>query len=75
VSLGANISGATLTTGCTEIASCTECGTFGVAARDSTTQGRIVQIAHAAAYSGAWYSDTNLTKMMANAALWAARCD
>jgi hypothetical protein len=75
VTLGANISG-TLNSGATEIASCTQCGTYGVAVRDPSSTGRVVQIAHAAAYSGyAWYSDSNLTKMMANSALWAARCD
>lgn len=75
VTLGGNISG-TLQTGATEIASCSQCGTYGVAARDPTGTGRVVQIAHAAAYGGyAWYNDANLTKMMANAALWAARCD
>jgi len=73
-SLGSNISG-TLASGAIQIASCTQCGQYGVAAKDTGTTGRIVQIAHAAAYSGSWYTDTNLTKMMANAALWAARCD
>ena len=75
VTLGANISG-TLASGATEIASCSQCGTYGVAVKDPASTGRVVQIAHAAAYeSDAWYNDTNLTKMMSNAALWAARCD
>ncbi len=75
VSLGANVSSTTLNSGATQIATCTECGTFGVAVRDPSSTGRVVQIAHAAAYSGAaWYNDTNLTKMMSNSALWAARC-
>jgi hypothetical protein len=75
VTLGANISG-TLASGAVQIASCSQCGTYGVAVKDPTTTGRVVQIAHAAAYSGtAWYNDTNLTKMMANAANWAARCN
>ena len=75
VSLGANISGV-LASGATEVASCTQCGTYGVAVKDPASTGRVVQIAHAAAYlSEAWYNDSNLTKMMANAALWAARCD
>jgi hypothetical protein len=76
VSLGVNVSGTTLNSGATQIASCSQCGTFGVAVRDPSTTGRVVQIAHAAGYlSEAWYNDTNLTKMMANSALWAARCD
>jgi hypothetical protein len=75
LTLGSNISG-TLASGCTEIASCTQCGTYGVAAANPSSTGRVVQIAHAAGYlSEAWYNDANLTKMMANAALWAARCD
>jgi len=73
-SLGANISG-TLQTGAIQIASCTQCGTYGVAVRDPSSTGRVVQIAHAAGYlSETWYNETNLTKMMSNAALWAARC-
>ena len=49
---------------------------YGVAVKDPSTTGRVVQIAHAAGYlTTAWYNDTNLTKMMANAALWAARCN
>ena len=71
--LGAN-TGSALNAGAVLIASCSQCSNAGVAVRD-TTGGRIVQIAHAAGYSGTWWTDPNLTKMMSNAALWAARCN
>jgi hypothetical protein len=46
----------------------------GVAVRD-TTGGRLVHIAHSAAYSSAtWYNDANQLKMLSNAARWATRC-
>ncbi len=43
VTLGANISG-TLASGATEIAGCTQCGTYGVAAKDPGGTGRVVHI-------------------------------
>ena len=59
----------------TTLASSTACG-IGVAILDPTLTGRIVDFAEAGAYSGAtWYNDTNLLKVIANSALWAARCD
>ena len=73
VSLGANISGV-LQNGGVQIAGCTQCGAIGVAVRDGAN-GRIVQMAHAAAYlSYAWYNDPNLVLLMQNSVQWAARC-
>lgn len=71
--LGANV-GSTLNAGAVLIASCSQCSNAGVAVKD-TGQGRIVQVAHAAGYSGTWWTDPNLSKMLSNAALWAARCN
>ncbi len=71
--LGANV-GSTLNAGAVLIASCTQCTNAGVAVKD-LGQGRIVQIAHAAGYSGTWWTDPNLSKLTSNAALWAARCN
>ena len=62
--------------GATQVASYTQSGNNpGVAVRNNGG-GRIVQIAHSAGYlNQLWYNDANLTKMMSNAALWAARCN
>jgi hypothetical protein len=73
VAMGAN-TGNTLQNGGVQIATCTQCTSLGVAARPSPN-GRIVQLAHAAAYNGAaWYNDANVAKLTANAALWGAGC-
>jgi hypothetical protein len=71
--LGSNI-GSVLNAGATQIATCSQCTGIGVAVKDQG-QGRIVQVAHAAGYSGSWWTDPNLSKLMSNAALWAARCN
>lgn len=71
--LGSN-TGNSLVNGGVQIATCTQCTSIGVAVKDAG-QGRIVQVAHAAGYSGTWWTDPNLSKMTANAALWAARCN
>ncbi len=81
-SLGVNV-GATLVNGGVRIAGCDLCTGVGVAVRDSSSaSGRVVQIAHAANYtgsgigtgSGVWTGDANTSTMLVNALLWAARC-
>ena len=72
VAVGANV-GNVLNVGATQIATCKECLSQGVAVLDKSA-GRVVQIAHAAGYTGNWTTDANLNKMMSNAALWGARC-
>ncbi len=74
VSVGGNI-GNTLINSGVQIATCSQCSSIGVAVRDASGA-RIVQLAHAAGYNNyQWYNDANLSKMMANASLWAARCN
>ena len=51
-------------------------GTYGVVVKDAT--GRVVNLNHTAHYNLTggypWTNDTNVTKLMVNAAKWAARC-
>lgn len=53
---------------------CGTCPTPGVVVKEAAS--RTVQIAHSASWSNgdAWVNDTNLVKMITNAAKWASRC-
>lgn len=53
---------------------CATCPTPGVVVKEAAS--RTVQIAHSASWSNgeAWVNDTNLVKMMTNAAKWASGC-